>query len=201
MNIRIRSIFAIFLTALLIICFSIMAGIITVRGVIEKSQETDLALMSDIADHFISSEIKALKIKAAAASEILSLSDYSEWPDVIADIEKNHHEFFGISVLSEGSDLLASAGKFPANKELLNHTFIKQVFQGKTAISSVIQETQAAVIYLAAPLKNDSILVFTLPCLYFSDLLSKFLIWETGHIFMDDVHGRLIANPRPSWVE
>ena len=59
MLIRLRVILVIFLTTLVIIAFSVLVGIFTVRSGIQTSQETDLKLISEIADHFISSEIKA----------------------------------------------------------------------------------------------------------------------------------------------
>jgi signal transduction histidine kinase/DNA-binding NarL/FixJ family response regulator/HPt (histidine-containing phosphotransfer) domain-containing protein len=43
--------------------------------------------------------------------------------------------------------------------------------------------------------------VLTLPGMYFSDLLSSFVIWETGHIFIDDEEGHVIANIREEWVQ
>ena len=55
MHIRIRVILVIFITTLVIIAFSVLVGIVTVRGGIQTSQETDLMLISEIADHFISS--------------------------------------------------------------------------------------------------------------------------------------------------
>ncbi|MCL2026339.1 MAG: ATP-binding protein [Leptospirales bacterium] len=158
-------------------------------------------LMSDIADHFISSEIKSLKLKAAGTAELLSASNSARWHGILTSMENRHPEFSTMAVWDKRHGLIASAGKFPA-AGAMNDKYVQQAFQGKTVISSTIQSPEGLVFYLAAPLPgtNDRALILTLPCTYFSELLSTFLIWNTGHIFMDDAEGRLIANPRPQWV-
>ena len=63
MSIRVRAILIIILSNLVIILFSVAAGINFVKTSIQKSQESDLMVIADIADHFISSEIEILKLK------------------------------------------------------------------------------------------------------------------------------------------
>jgi len=203
MLIRIRAILVIFLTTLIIISFSVSVGIITVRSSIKRSQETDLILISDIANHFVSAEIKALKLIAGGEARLLSASTDTQWPNILTGMENRHPEFTGIAIWDKRRRLIASTGKSPAPPEVLDDKYIKQAFQGKEVISSTIPSPEGSVFYLAVPLPgmNDKILTFTFPSMYFSELVSTFSVWETGHIFMDDAEGCLIANPRPEWVE
>ena len=93
MIIRIRAILVIILTNLLIILFSVSAGIYYVRNNIQKSQETDLAVVADIADHFISSEIAALKSKVFGVAHSLEVYDAAQWSTVMADQGTLNPEF------------------------------------------------------------------------------------------------------------
>ena len=202
MFIRTRTILVIFLTTFVIISFSVLVGIITVRNGIETSQESDLILISEIADRFISSEIRILKLKAAEAAQLLAASEDTQWSDVLMNLESLYPEFIGMAVWDEGRNLIASTGKLPAPLKVMDDSYIQQAFQGKEVISSTVPTTDIPVFYLAAPLPGikDKILTLSLPRMFFSELISTFLIWDTGHIFMDDADGRLIANPRSEWV-
>ncbi|MCL2011073.1 MAG: ATP-binding protein [Synergistaceae bacterium] len=202
MFIRTRAILVIVLTTSIIILFSVFAGIATTKRGIDISQEADLMLISDIADHFISGEIENLKLKAAEAAQSLAVADKAEWPDILANTEA--YDFIGMAVMNPGGELAASAGEAPARAEIKNDRYVSQAFHGKKAFSSTIPtESHGVVFYLAVPIPGtyDNILVLTLPGTYLSKLLSSFVIWRTGHIFMDDAQGRLISNPRAQWVE
>ena len=203
MLIRIRTILVIFSTTLVIVAFSVLVGILTVRTGIETSQETDLMLLSEIADSYISSEIKALRQKAEVAAQILSASENSQWPDVFESLEDRYPDFTGIAVLDRDRQLTASKGRQPAPPGALDDEYVQQAFHGNTTLSATVRTSGGMVFYLAVPIPgiDDEILVITLPGTYFSQLLSTFAIWETGHIFLDDAQGHLIANPRPAWVE
>ena len=215
MPIRIRAILAIILTNLLIILFSVSAGISYVRNNIQTSQETDLSVVADIADHFISSEIERLRLKASIAADKLNDSPESQWPEILEFQRTLHPEFIGMAVLDTQMGLISSAGQLPASAGIMEDAFIKRAFlannspghsspgQGFDQIyfSSTYPSNLGMVFYLAAPLEPDRILVFTLPGMYFSERVSTFVIWHTGHIFMTDAEGYMIANMRESWVQ
>ena len=205
MSIRARAILVIIITNLLIILFSVSAGISYVRKNIQKSQETDLMVVADIADHFISSEIEVLKLKASGVVENFSNSPETEWPGILVKQIALYPEFIGMAVFDEDKGLVAASGEFSATLDVLNDKYIKQVFMGKTIFSSTLQTTDGVVFYLAAPLlfspSHNRALIITLPGMYFSERLSTFVIWESGHIFIDDAEGTVIANIREQWVQ
>ena len=202
MTIRIRAILVIILTTLVIIAFSILVGVIFVRGNIESAQEADLMVISDIADHFISGEIEFIKHKTSQAAVTLSEFEETQWPDILKSFETSYPEFVGAAVFKAGQGLLATSGDFPASEGIMDYDFIRQTFQGKAMISSTVPSPDGIVFYSAAPFPGEDgkVLAFTLPGTYFSDLVAIFTIWETGHIFIDDAEGRLVSNIRPQWV-
>jgi len=208
MNIRIRAIFIIIFINVVIILFSVFSGISYVERNIDISVETDLIAMSDIADHFISSEIKNLKIKANGITETLERIGEINWQEFLTSQIDLNPEFTGITVFDAGIGIMNAAGYNPAQLDVLSDKYIKNAFLGSKTISSTIQTDNGLVFYLAVPLSFSNtilslytrILVITLPGAYFKNLLSSFVIWDTGHIFLSDADGFAISNPRENWL-
>jgi signal transduction histidine kinase/DNA-binding response OmpR family regulator len=206
MLIRIRETVVIIFITFLIILFSILTGIIYMQNSIKKSQEADLLLSSDIADHFISSEIALLKLKTDVIAHSLFMSGEERWPDVLAEQKTIHPEFIGMAVLDGERGFSFSSGLLPPHEKLMDYPFIKQAFQGKTVISSAIPSSQEDVVFcLATPVhgSHGRILMLTLKRMYFAEKVSSFVIWENGHIFIDDAEGTILANTldREAWVQ
>jgi signal transduction histidine kinase/CheY-like chemotaxis protein len=203
MPIRVRLILVIILITSTIVLFSVLAGNVFVKSNIEKSQETDLLLIADIADHFIGSEIDSIKMRATLIALDLSGAGETEWSEILSNQQLSYPEFIGLAVFDAEGELVSSAGELPAHSGLLDDTYVKRAFRGKTAISTTIPSPLGVVFYLAAPIPGEDgrILVATLPGMYFAERLSVFVIWETGHIFIDDAEGYVIANMRESWVQ
>ena len=201
MPIRIRAILAIILTNLLIILFSVSAGISYVRNNIITSQETDLSVVADIADHFISSEIERLRLKASIIADSFIDSPDAGWSEIFAAQKTQHPEFIGMAVFDAQTGLIGSTGDLPASAAIMEDPYIGRAFLGQISFSSTYPSSLGMVFYLAAPLEADRILVLTLPGMFFNERISTFVIWHTGHIFMTDAEGNMIANMRESWVQ
>ena len=203
MSIRLRIIFVIILTNVLIILFSVSAGIAFVRDNITRSQETDMMVVADIADHFISSEIEIVKLKASIIVNNLENTIEREWIENLSIQKILNPEFIGMAVLDVSGELIVSVGEMPANPELIDNIYIKQAFSyGRMTISSTVPSDLGMVFYLSAPISDgERILVLTLPGMYFSQRVSTFVIWESGHIFITDENGNMVANIREGWVQ
>ena len=203
MSIRLRVTLVIIFSTLIIILFSISSGMVYVRKNVEKYHETSLMTTANIADHFISSEIEMLKLKPAFIAHSLAKSKEAEWPELLAGQSVLYPEFIGLAIFDAAGGLLASAGELPARAEILDDPYIKRAFHEKTVISSTVPSTRGVVFYLAASIPGapDRILAVTLPGTYFSQLVSSFIVWETGHIFIDDAQGYVIANMLDAWVQ
>ena len=202
MSIRARTILIVILTNLLIILFSVSAGYVYVKSGIEKSQEMDLMTIANIADHFISSEIELLKLRATVIAQSLAESEETKWPQTLANQETVYPVFIGMAVLDAERGLIASAGKVPAHAELVNDKYVRQAFLRRKVFSSTIPSSDGVVFYLAVPIPGHRrILAVTVPGMYFARRLSTITIWKTGHIIIDDAEGNVIANIRPDWVQ
>jgi len=210
MNIRVRAILVIVLTNLLIVLFSVFVGIIYVKKNIDISVETDLSVMANIADYFLSAEIEKLKLTAQWAAESLEKTEESKWQQLFEKLIKENPEFIGASVFDSVKGLIAFSGDNHAEIEITRDKYIRNAFHssdgtpGKKTFSSTRDTSDGVVFYLASPfpsLNSNKILVLTLRGMHFSNLLSPFVIWQTGHIFMSDIDGYSISNPREHWVQ
>jgi len=208
-------------TNLAIIIFSVSSGIIFVQRNMDKFLETDLTVMSNIADHFISVELDLLKIKLQSAARNIDTQDEIKWQQALWEQSLLYQEFTGLVIIDESGGLIAEFGEMHADADIINDKYIKQAFMpagssltayensdisgipGRSAISSTCRTSDGIVFYMAVPLpfSHNKILVATLPGTYFSRLLSNFVIWESGHIFMSDSEGFAIANPRDHWIQ
>ncbi len=202
MKIRIRAILVIVFTNLIIILASIFAGTAYVREHIESYIETDMMVVADIADRFISAEIDLLKFEAAAAAEHLTNAKPEELGAILREQALMYPKFKGMSVMSQNAGILASSGS-PASAELIGDEAVRSAFRGASAFTSTVQTNNGVMFYLAVPIPGtpERILVMTLDGMYFADLASEYKVWETGHIFIDDKDGYIIANNRREWVE
>ena len=205
MSIRIRAIAVILLSTLVIIAISVTTGIYLVESNIKTSQEADLALVSDIADHYIGTELKLLRQKAAQVALSIAGVPDEALLTVLTEETAQHTEFLGVSVLDAFGTVVAQTSTFPAYPSLASETYVSRAFDGEITITSTLQTgtEQGVVFYVAAPIvgAGNRIVALALPGMFFADRLADIVVWETGHIFIDDAEGTIIANIRPEWVQ
>ena len=202
MPIRIRTILIIFLTVVIIITFSILAGVITVNNGIEVSQQADLTMMANIADRFISSEITGLRDKIAGTAFLFSIFEEHTWQENLSELESQRSELLGMAIINRNGDIIAEVGLSPDMDKAMENRHVQEAFEGRIRISTSIIISENTVFYVAAPIPDftDIILLFTLPGLYFSDVVSGITIWETGQVVIVDSQGYVLANIRTNWV-
>jgi PAS domain-containing protein len=208
-GIRARTISVIVLSILLITVFSVLTGVMYVRNAVKASQESDLSLVAQTADLFLSSEIKLLKEQAINAAHLLSITNVGNWYEDMEQLQAAYPEFIGMTIFDENDGILAFMGESPATADIKNDEYIKQAFTGKVIISSsiplpVAEDGQKQVaFYLAAPIPETPgrILILTLPELFLANRLFEISVWETGHIFVDDREGTIISNRNTVWIK
>jgi signal transduction histidine kinase/DNA-binding response OmpR family regulator len=167
----------------------------------ENTIETDMMVVADIADHFVSAELELLRLQASDAAGHISREPLN-LSDILKKTEPLYPQFLGMSVLNYTA-LAASAGNSPAPAEILENKYIKRAFLGDNAFTSTYPTDNGVVFYLAVPIPElrGHILVVTIPGTYFSERVNTFTVWKTGHIFIDDSEGTVLANIREEWVQ
>ena len=204
MSIRIRASAVIILITAMIIAFSIVSGITYVQNSINESQESDIQLIADIADRFISSELRRLRLKAMYVAWRLGNEPISEWEDILYNVDPFVYRYFvGMAVVTNKYETIVSIGEFTPLVSIIDDPHVRNAFHGNVTISSTVRTEHGVKFYLAASIPSlcGKILIMTLPGTHFSDLLASFVIWETGQIVIDDAQGYVIANRRSEWVQ
>jgi len=197
-----RILIVIIVVAVVIIAFGNAVGAIFLTRSISGAMEDDLLVTVDIADKFLSKELELFKIRAAeAAADIKQLYLIGEKEGVLEKVLAKYPVYSGFSVFNE-TVLYDSCGEFSVSPDLFYEPFMRTARAGGQAVSNTMHNPDGSlVIYVSAPIEGNYILAAVIPGQYFSNLLSQFRFWQTGHLYINDGEGYVVANIRPEWVQ
>ncbi len=186
-------------TSAVIILVGLAVGSYFLTRHISKAIEKDMMIVVDIADKYVVNEMKLLKMQAADAARQLGSCTAAERGCVLDRVLAEHPLFVGLAVF-DAKGILDASGE-PASPELSVAPFIEIARAGGQAMSTTMYTLGGTlVMYVSAPIEGGLVLAAALPALYFSELLSRFSVYDTGHIFIDDADGNIIVNIREEWV-
>ena len=97
-----------------------------------------MALVAQITDNYLSSEIKLLKEQAANAARLLSMSAKDNWQSDLERLYLIYDEYIGMAILDESGTRLAHAGELPAAGEIIFDEYVSQAFAGNIRFSSSV---------------------------------------------------------------
>jgi signal transduction histidine kinase/CheY-like chemotaxis protein len=205
MSIRIKIISTIIISATTIIVFGIGAGLLFVQSRLEKTIEKDMSVVADIADKLISTEINLLKADGHTVIQHLQGASDDDFHKVLQQQTGTYNNFTALTVFdsngivdSYGIDL---DGPALAPPEFIDSECMQSAFTGETVISTTqFDLNRKLVFYVCVPMGWDRVMVATVPGMYFSKIVSRFKIWQTGNIFILDATGTILANIRDEWV-
>ncbi|MDR1586959.1 MAG: response regulator [Treponema sp.] len=199
MTIRLRAILTVVTIALVIIILGIGSGIVFSKASLEKTLEENMSAMAYLADNFISTEIFLLKTKAARTANLLERMPEAEWPRVLDEQLALADEFVAYTIFSR-EEIVLFSGDNPAPGEFISTNYFRRALGGEMVFSTTLPDAEGNLaIYVSVPLQGG-VLAATLPGMFFSHLVGRFKIWETGHIFIVDQEGYVLANTRSAWV-
>jgi len=190
-------------TAIVINLCALAIGAVFLTNSVRISIEEDMLVSVDIADQYITKEIELLKYTAEGAAaeinKIMSLPAESNLKDQLQRINSLYPVFKGLAVFDQLT-LIESYGASVSHDLPFNH-FMRDAYHGKFAVSTTMTNPDGSlVIYLSAPISGNLVLTAVLPGLYFSDIISQFKFWQSGHLFIDDENGYVISNYQKEWV-
>jgi len=204
---RIRFILLIVVATVLIInVASIVVGAMFLTRDIGKAMESDMLVTVDIANQYVTKEIELLKFTVKEAAS--DISDYilntGSVPrmDRLEKICSEYTVFNGLAVFNH-STLLISCGKTSVSPELIKEPFMQAAaVNGNSVVSTTMYNPDGIlVMYISAPINDDLVLAAVLPGSFLSGLLSRFIFWDSGHLFVGDPEGNTISNYREDWVQ
>ncbi|MDR0881146.1 MAG: response regulator [Candidatus Adiutrix sp.] len=199
MSMRLKIILTIFVTAVAIIVFSIGTGLVFVQGHLEETIEKDMAAMASIADELVTAAINRLKADASIVSQNLLKASEDDFQSVLREQTEAYNNFMALTVFNRDG-IAASHGPASAPAGFISSDYVRRAWAGEMIVSTTrINPSGELVYYVCAPM-GDRVLAATVPGLFFTHILSRFRVWETGNIFVLDAEGTVLANVRQDLV-
>ena len=174
----------------------------TQRNLLETI-EKELVLARNIADDLVSTRISLLESDAHTVAERVAAADDDDLVKIMREQLNIFRGFMSFTVFDRDG-VVASFGYVPAPPELLqNSKYIKNAFAGINTISTTYYDAEAKelVMYICVPVNKERVLSVTMSGTFFSRLLSRYRLWETGNIFLIDEEGTMIASYRDDFVQ
>jgi len=193
-------------TVLIINIASIVVGAMFLTSDVGKAMESDMLVSVDIANQYLTKEIELLKFNVKEAAS--DISDYILSAGSLPKIDRleritfKYNVFNGLAVFNH-SNLLISCGKTSVSPELIKEPFMQAAAnKGSSVVSTTMYNPDdILVMYVSAPINDEYVLAAVLPGSFFSSLLSHFIFWDSGHLFVGDSQGNTISNYREDWVQ
>ncbi|GBU29055.1 hypothetical protein R84B8_02618 [Treponema sp. R8-4-B8] len=203
--IRLKILIIVIATAIVINVASLAVGSLFLTRSISRAMESDMLVTVDIADQYVTNEIKMLKYDAENATDDIKayIATDASLPDTdrLGRICAKYPVFTGLAVFNK-TNLLVSCGKSQISPELIQEPFMQTAIKGGSVISTTMYAPDGElVMYVSIPINDNLVLAAVLPGFYFSNLLSKFIFWNSGHLFIHDAEGDTVSNYREDWVQ
>ena len=206
MKMRTRVALVIMLIFLVVTAANYFSSLTFTKANIVEVMEKELTLALDIADTVVATKIGLLKSNAETVAERLLTADSPEkMTEFMAAQMVEFDDFMSLAVYNR-SGMVATYGKtvahdiFTSGAENVQHAFEGMKVLSSPHFNDENDENGDLVMHVFVPMGSDMVLSATIPGMLFSDILSRYRLWETGNIFMVDAEGTFIANYRPYLV-
>jgi len=205
--IRLKILIIVIAIAIVINVSSLIVGSLFMTHSISRAMEADMLVTADIADQYVTEEIKMLKYYAKNAANDIKAYNITGTNASLPDADKlgricaKYPVFTGLALFNKTS-LLVSCGETSVSPDLFRENFMQTAINGIPVISTTMYAPDGTfVMYVSVPINDNLVLAATLPGFYFTNLLSKFIFWTSGHLFIHDAEGDTISNYREDWVQ
>jgi len=196
MSMRLRAAAAILSIILVFTVASYYSNMYFNKNTIREAIKQDLALARDVADALASAKIELLLADASTLAErLLQVSSIQEMPAIIEAHLDEFPDFISLSVYDQTS-IVISCGE-PDNHDIFKAegSYLQRAYEGVSTLTSTHYNSisGAFIMHVIVPMGKEWVLSATIPGTIFSDLFSRYRLWESGSIFMLDGEGTIIA--------
>jgi signal transduction histidine kinase/DNA-binding NarL/FixJ family response regulator len=195
----------------LVVIVGIGGGLVFTNYALRRSIQADMDVVADTADRLITSEINLLKAETSVVAWHLQRT-INNFHQELKDHVSSYENFLALTVVDR-TGIVDSAGSPALPVGMLDSEYIQRALAGESLISSSYRypgtpagrgvPARKLVFFVCVPMEGraeNRILVATIDGMFFSEVLKNLNIWKTGHIFIDDEEGYVLANPRENWV-
>jgi signal transduction histidine kinase/HPt (histidine-containing phosphotransfer) domain-containing protein/AmiR/NasT family two-component response regulator len=209
MPVRVGAFVIIIAIAVGIIGISVGIGFFITQEQFLETIQGDLAVVAETADRLLTGEIRLLKGNVSTAAWHLRASAPGEFHRTLEEQVEIYPGFLALTVIQGleagegGLRIAASRGSPPVHPSFLGGDFFRRSLEREFLISSTLHDPLSGqlVFYVSIALEGNRVLAATVDGGYFAEILRGLAIYRTGHIFILDGEGVLLADPRPHWVE
>ena len=200
---RIKAALIIIIIAMIITFASFGSSMALTNRSLTGMMGQDITLALNIANDLISTRIRLYESDAHTVAErLMKTGSREELVEAMCEQLAEYDSFMAMTVFDRDG-VVAKLGDSPTSVLWLNSSkYLKAAFDGRTVISttrySVI--TGKLVMHICTPLGEGLVLSITIPGTVFSDDLSGHKLWNSGHIWMLDEEGVVIAHADPALV-
>jgi len=205
--IRLKILIIVIATAIIINISSLAVGSLFMTRGISRAMRADMLVTVDIADQYVTNEIKTLKSTAKNAADdietYIMAGTNASLPDTdkLKRICEKYSVFTGLALYNK-TNLLTFCGESSFSPELIREPFMQTAMKGGAIVSTTMYTPDGElVMYVSVPINDNLVLAAVLPGSFFSNLLSRFLFWDSGHFFIHDAEGNTVSNYREDWVQ
>ena len=147
--------------------------------------EQELSLALEIADTLVSTNISLLKSNAEIVAARLGAFSDTEITDLMAAQIEEFNDFISFTVYDRYGAVANYGEPISHDAFLLEKDYMQPAFNGESLISSAHynEANGKFIIHVFVPMKPDMVLSATIPGMFFSDILSKYRLCQTGSIF------------------
>ena len=217
MSIRVKVFLIIMAIVLVITASSVVISVNTGQRHILQTLETDMSMMAELANEYITGEIAKLEYDASSIAHILKGAQPDEMMGVLMDHIVIYPDFMAISVFnSHGTLESAYPTAAPSSLVMQNGRITElaqRAYEGDKIITSTIPSASGMILYVIVPMDDyriqaitgnvnphPKIIVLTVDAAFFIERVKRYNILQTGHITILDSSGKIIANVKDDLV-
>jgi signal transduction histidine kinase/CheY-like chemotaxis protein/HPt (histidine-containing phosphotransfer) domain-containing protein len=179
---------------------SASAGLGVANHNLVRAMEGDLAVTARIAERYISRELQVTLIQTSTIAESLAKYGLTK-TNLESQLESDIFDYPQLT-------LFFRDGRYITTGEEPFHPLpedLERAFNGVSFITSTLPyqfQAQTVVMSLTPVPDSDNTVVLAAvqPILYLSKILASFNVWNTGHVFVHDRDGYVIANVTEQYV-
>ncbi|MDR1515047.1 MAG: response regulator [Synergistaceae bacterium] len=191
MSIRVKIVLVIAAIVGVITLSSTGLGDLYVRNRLAATIESDMEVVSKIADRLVLSEINLRKADLRRVAEDMYPDDASLTQDAILN-ELSRGVFRSISFMKEDGTVKTFGVPVPS-VEFMGSDYVKNALSGSAIISSTERTGNDELVFWVCVPAQNGVVIAALPESWLARTVAKFQIWQTGSIFVLDKEGTMIA--------
>ncbi|MDR1731725.1 MAG: response regulator [Synergistaceae bacterium] len=161
----------------------------------------DMALLCEVVDRLISCRADLFLEQLDRVSKALDAVQEVDISAVLREKGRQQPCWLAMSYVGRDGRERCSDPPDSASGGYFGSRTVQLALWGQKAFSTLEKDASGRLVFRIAVPARDGALVATLPAEVFSDLISRLTVWDTGHIFIVDNSGTLIASSRPKAME